>query len=204
MTDHAFMLSWDKSLVGDEEYTAFLVAFPGSGAVASWSLTRLIEVPDPVYFEANPRTLAQVNYPDNDANWPIMSERMRAIVLRDAPSHREIPVSMLDFFVEPKDRMMVDGKPRPEVATEGFAAVQLLARSDLMDMERSQFTPDLDFPGRARSVQHLVLRDGPLPSLFRLSAFPYPLFVSAEARRELDESRIAGVTYQGLDQIRFR
>jgi hypothetical protein len=129
-----------------------------------------------------------------------MSARMRGIVLRQAPGHRVIPVSMLDFHVPAKDRM-AHGKPKPGVAIEGFAAVQLLERTDAMDMERSTFTPDEDLPGRAREVKKLVLRDRPLPSLFRLSAYPWPLFVSAETREQLEAAGIAGVAYIGLDQI---
>lgn len=202
MSDLAYMLFWDTSLVGDEGVTAELVPFPGSINIAGWKLPTPIDVPERIYFEANVETVRKVDYPDNDVGWPIMSQRMRAILVRGAPKHRLIPVVFLDDTVTPKKRFQ-GAEPRPGVAVEGFAAVQLLERTDAMDLERSSFTPDEDFPGRARVVNELVFKEVPLPSLFRLSAYPSPLFVSAAARAELDSVGIKGVKYISTDKIRL-
>lgn len=201
MSDPAYILFWDTSLVGDEGVTAALVPFPGSINIAGWKLPNPIEVPERIYFEANVETVRQVDYVDNDSGWPIMSERMRAILLPRAPRHRVIPVIMLDDTVPPAKRFK-DNVPRPGVAIEGFAAVQLLERTDAMDMERSSFTPHERFPGRASDVEKLVFKEVALPSLFRLSTYPSPLFVSADARAELERAGIRGVQYWSLDRIR--
>ncbi len=202
MTPPAFILSWDTSLVGDEGVTAELVPFKGSADIIGWKILQPIEVPERIFFEANIETVRQVDYPDNDVRWPIMSERMRDILLPHASKHRVIPVIMLDDTV-PTAKRLQNGIPRPGVAVEGFAAVQLLERIDAMDMDRSTFTPDEDFPGRARDIQKLVFKDTTLPSLFRLSAYPSPLFVSAAARAELDAAGIKGVSYMPIEKIAF-
>lgn len=200
MKDPAHLLFWDTSFVDPEGVTAELVPFPGSANVAGWKLTRPIDVPDRIYFEANVETVRQVDYPDNNVNWPIMSRRMRGVLLPGAPRHRVISIIMLDDTVPTADRFVED-RPRPGVAVEGFAAVQLLERTDAMDMERSVYTLDEDIPGCARDVQKLVLKDMPLPPLFRLAAYPSPLFVSSAAREHLERAAIKGITLLPLDAI---
>jgi len=178
-----------------------MVAFAGAASV-SLLLTRQLEIPEPVYFEANTDTIRQVDYPDNDKNWPIMSERMRAILLPQAPKHRLIGVSFIDdTVIEDEDRFDKTGKPRPGVTIDGFAAVQFLEHVDAMDMERSTYTPDPDFPGEASSVKKLVLEDVPLPRVFRLSAYAMHVFVSADGRRALEEAGIKGVQFWDLSKI---
>src|SRR5690348_264557 len=118
-----FILGWDKSLVGDEEWTAQLVQFPRSNEIVRWMSSREVPVPDPACFAANAETCRKVDYPDNDVNWPIMSARMRDILLPHSPPHRLIPTAMLDFEVPFKKRM-AKGKPAPGVTVGDFAAVQ--------------------------------------------------------------------------------
>lgn len=202
MTDPAFILSWDTSLVGDEGVTAELVPFPGSGNVAGWKGLDLVTVPEHIYFEANLRTVRQVDYPDNDAGWPIMSQRMRDILLPHAPRCRSIPVTLLDDTVEADQRLDGD-KPHTDTAIEGFAAMQILERTDVMDMGKSSFTPDEDAPGMARDVAKLVFKSVELPWVFRLATYPYPLFVSAAGREALEKNGIKGVKYFPIARIAF-
>lgn len=190
------MLWWDMSLIGDEGVTAEMVPFPGADATAGLILNRPLDVPKPVYFEANVETVNQVDYPDNDQNWPIMSKRMRDILLIPAtPKHRVIDVVFLDDTVPTKERF--DGKvPRPGVAVEGFGAIHFLEHIDAMDMEKSTFTPHPDFPGSAKRIQNLVFKDIELPPLFRLAPYSSPLFVSDEARRQLEAAKIRGIKFR--------
>jgi len=199
VSDPAYILFWDTSRVGDEGVTANLVEFPGSDNAIGWIHTRRIEVPDPVYFEARVETIREVDYPDNDVRWPIMSERMRAILLGDAPEHRVMPVAFLDDMVPTAERFE-NRTPRPGVAIEGFAAIQILERTDAFDMERSEYTPDPDLPGRVVDLKRLVLKDTPLPPLFRLSAYPSLLLVSHRARLELDAAGIQGAEFHPLER----
>lgn len=202
MSDPAFILFRDHSRVHpDDEVTASMVPFADAASV-SMLLTRPLEIPEPVYFEANTDTIRQLDYPDTNESWPIMSERMRAIVLPQAPKHRLIRVSFIDdTVIEDEDRFDESGKPRPGVTIEGFAAVQFLEHVDAMDMERSQYTPDPDLPGEALQVKTLVFKDVPLPPIFRLSAYAMHLFVSADGRRALEEADIKGVEFWDLRKI---
>lgn len=202
MSDPAFILSWDRSLVAPEEgHTGVMVPFAGAAGV-SLLLTRPFDIPEPVYFEGNADTIRQVDFPDNDKNWPIMSERMRAVLLPQAPKHRLIPIAFIDDTVlEDEDRFDERGKPRPGVAIDGFAAVQFLEHVDAMDMERSDYTPDPDFPGEALRVKKLVFKDVPLPPIFRLSAYATHVFVSAAGRRAIEEAGIKGVELWELKKI---
>lgn len=201
MNDPAFILFWDTSAVGDDGVTAQLMPFPGSAEVTGWKHARTLDLPEHIYFEANVRSLRRLDYPDNDVSWPIMSERMRAILLMpNAPEHRVIPVTMLDDTV-PTSQRFESGEPRPGVAVDGFAAVQILERTDAMDMEASDFVPDTLLPGRALKVRRLVLRDIDLPPIFRLSAYPGPLLVSRSARERLEDAGISGCAFWPLAKI---
>lgn len=202
MTAQAFILFWDTSLVGDEGVSAELVAFEGSGNIAGWKGSEPINVPNRIYFEANVRTVRRVDYPDNDVNWPIMSKRMRDVLLPHTPMHRIIPVTFLDDTVEP-DKRFDAGEPRANVAIDGFAAVQLIERIDAMDSNTSEFTPDEDLPGVAREVTKLVFKSIELPWLFRLSSYPYPLFVSSAGRDALYKADIKGVKFLPIERIAF-
>jgi hypothetical protein len=188
VSEVAFKLSWDRSFLHpDDEITASMVPFAGAASV-SLLLTRALEIPEPVDFEANVETIRQVDYPDNDKRWPIMSERMRAILLPGAPRYRLIRVLFLDDTGEGD-------------AIDGFAAIQFLEHIDALDLERSEVTPDPDFLGEALSVKRYVLKDMPLPPIFRLSAYAMHLFVSHEARRALEAAGIKGVSFEGVSRL---
>ena len=192
LTDAAYILSCDASRVRDEETTAELVPFAGWENIAGWKSTTPIALPDRIEFEANVKTLREVDYPDNSVSWPIMSERMRAILLPHAARHRVIPVVMLDDSIPPDRR---------NATIDGFAAVQLLELTAAMDMERSVYTPDEDFPGCARWIKKLVLEVVALPWLFRLAPYQGPLFVSHAARVALEAAKVTGVRFFDLAKI---
>jgi hypothetical protein len=113
-----------------------------------------------------------------------------------------LPIIMLDDTVLQKDRFDGSGNPRDKVALEGFSAVHLLEHIDAFDWERSEYTRDEDIPSEVSRLARLVLKDVALPSLFRLSAAPMHLFVSAAARQALDRAGIKGVKYRSLNQVR--
>lgn len=202
MTDPAYPIFWDTSHVGDEGVTASLVGFPGSDDILGWKDNEPLPVPARIYFEANVETARRLDYLDNDARWPIMSARMRAIVLDAAPAHRVIPVTLLDDTVPTAQRLDAAGEPRPGVALEGFAAVQLLEHADVMDLARSKYSVDEDAPESITGIQTLVFKDVPLPSLFRLSAYTGPLLVSRTTREAMEQAGLTGIQYWPLRRIR--
>jgi hypothetical protein len=205
-SDSAYEIFWDAAHLGDDPSDADLVKFPGWENVGGWQSTRQIAVPGRIFFEANLRSVGQIDFPLNNVAWPIMSRRMLDVLLRVRPfSHRTIPVTMLDDTV-PTDRRLDDlGDPRPGVADERFAAVQLLEHADLIDWEQSEVLPRKSTSGGTQVITRVVLRESPggLPPLFRLSANPSALFVSADARAALEAAHIHGVVYRPLEKVRL-
>jgi hypothetical protein len=50
-------------------------------------------------------------------------------------------------------------------------------------------------------IHKLVLRDMPLPPIFRLAAQPHYVYISADARRALGAAGIRGVDYLRYDFV---
>jgi hypothetical protein len=200
----AYALEADFSHLGDDETDARLVKFPGAEKVGGLQSTRPVVVPERILFEANRKTLANVDYPINDLAWPIMSRRMLEALLAAGPfPHRAIPLVMLDDTVPTARRLDESGHPRPGVGDDRFVAVHLLEHTDALDLERSTYEPHGFLPGRMSMITRVVLKEPPggLPPLFRLFAKPTVLFVSAAGRRALEAAGIGGVVFRPLEKV---
>ena len=199
--ERAFALEVDGDHLGDDDVDASLVKFEGSSDLVGLIEDRpLMRLPERICFEANTDTLKQVDYPINDQAWPIMSTRMLGVLraVGDFP-HRAIPLIMLDDTVEGK--FDAAGPPRLGVANHDFVAVQLTSYTDAFDWDRSEYTRSALADDRILKAKRLVLTDAPLPPLFRLSARPGPLLVSAAARAALEKAGIGGVRFVQLKYI---
>jgi hypothetical protein len=196
----AYRLFWDTKHLKKTDEDAALVPFEGQDHVYGWVGTEYRQVPNPVLFEANFKVTRQSDYPCNDVNWPIMSQRILALLrgLGDFP-HRLIPVRFVDRRTMGSARYLPDGSLRPEVIDDRFAAVQLTEHIDVVDWELSSFKPGRINP-KSGYFTKLVLREpaGGLPPLFRIAADGSMLLVSAEARRALEEAGIAGIEFLPL------
>jgi hypothetical protein len=204
-SDKAFVLSRDLLHLGDDDYDASLVKFPGWEGVASMALPDMPPFPERIAFEANFRSLQKTDFPSNDALWPLMSRRMLDVLLsvRDFP-HRAVPVVMVKDTVMSKDRYDEQMVAKPGVEEHRFVAVHLLEHTDAFDWERSIYNRHRLSPKLVKNIKKLVLKepDGGFPPLFRLSAYPAPLFVSAAARSALENAGIKGVVFGDLDSFR--
>jgi hypothetical protein len=191
----AYQLYWDTRHLEGTDEDATLVPFEGDMHVCGWLGTALLQVPDPVLFEANFKITRQSDYPCNDVNWPLMSRRMLEVLRRvgDIP-HRLIPVRLVDREASGSKRYLPDGSLRPEVFDDRFAAVQLTEHIDVVDWERSTFRPRRSNP-KGVWFDTLVLLEptGGLPPLFRLTSNASMLLVSAKAARALEEASIIGI-----------
>jgi hypothetical protein len=204
--DEPFVLEWDVSNLGDEDYFAYLVRFPGSENTVGFGLTRKYELPARIYFTGNLAKLKSIDYPYNDVNWPLMSQQMRTVLQAAGKFQcREIPVVMLDDTVPKSELFPAGGEPDAKYALEGFAAIQLLQHLDAFDWDRSEFTRSEDAPTFVTRIRKLVLKpvDGGYPPLFRLSACPTLLFVSAEVRSALEREHISGVEFISINAFRL-
>ena len=121
----------------------------------------------------------------------------RAREQREAAPHDD---QELDRLAQRLGRVFDPGQ-KPGVAVEGFCAVQLSDYSDAFDWERSQYDRDEVLPERVSYLDRLVLKDVPLPPLFRLAARPRALMVSAAGREALEAEHVRGITYLPLRQV---
>jgi hypothetical protein len=202
---NAFILFWDTSHLKGNKVDARLVEFPGWQNTAGLIGRVPLELPERIVFLANMKVVRNSDYPVNDCNWPLMSTEMRGVLsaVGPLPGHREIPVVMLDAKLPVTKQASAPGQYRPEAIDTRFAAVQLLEQTDAFDWEASVYVRHDELPNRVKRVQKLVLKEPPggFPPLFRLSAYPSSLFVSAAARASLEGAGIKGPIYQTLDYI---
>jgi hypothetical protein len=199
------ILRWDLSHLGDNEYDARLIKFRGWEDTLRLSSAKAYSLPKVVRFDADFRALSKLDYPYNDVRWPIMSARMLDVLTGVGQlRHKLIPVIMVKDTVHPNDRYDEAGRPKTNMENTHFAAVQLLEPLDALDWEKSDAKRDEDLPRRAQEIQHLVLKEPPqgFPPLFRLSAYPTVLLVSASARHALETSAVQGIDFQELDDFR--
>jgi hypothetical protein len=196
--DEPFVLDWEISSLGDEDYFAYLVKFPGSEDILGFDLAREYELPARIYFSGNFAKLKVIDYPYNDVRWPLMSQLMRTVLQKTGKFQcREIPVTMLDDTVPKSELFPKGGEPDAKYALERFAAVQLLQHLDAFDWDRSEFRRSEHVPTLVTRIKKLALKPvvGGYPPLFRLSACPTLLFVSAEARSAMENEHISGVEF---------
>lgn len=208
--DRAYRLIWDfehlKSC--DQEYDLEIY----ESQEFEWT-TRLMETDshnfsEPVIFYTDPDFCAYTDYPVNNVKWPIMSRRMYYTLLNVGNfPHQVIPIAIVnetEFVFEPEKLILSNGQPNPEVTHfDDFVAVQLLEHSNFFDFDRSSYSRNERHSDWIDDVDTYALNE-PLegfPPLFRLTADPVILFVSAKAREALREEGIRGTAYYPLDRL---
>lgn len=204
----AYRLAWETDYMEfcDEKTNLEIHEFQDWRGTSSLMKSTPYNLPDPVVFYVNPVVLTYTDYPTNNVYWPVMSRRMYDVLCTVGNFlHRVIPVAMMDatqFAFEPKRQFLSNGQPNPGITDfNGFAAVQLLERSDYFDFEHSEYELHPRDPDWVRSVSKYVLNEPPegFPPLFRLTVQSPELFISAEAREALKKSGIRGTAYYTLD-----
>ena len=160
------------------------------------ALLREYNLPERIEFDAIFDVIQSSDYPINDVGWSIMSQKMLDILLSIGSfPHRVIPLVMVDCEV------IGSGGKRSEKENHRFIAVQLLEHLDIFDWENSVYEPDLTITDLVDSIDKLVLKqpqDG-FPPIFRLSVYPYVLFVSGKARMALEHAGIKGVVFEEIE-----
>jgi hypothetical protein len=118
-----------------------------------------------------------VHYVYNEQRWPVMSETMLHN-LREVGDFRyeAYPIEIADFTLAHASTTSRTGR----VCTS-YSIVQTLEILDVFDWEKSQYVKHPSIENRIQSATKLVLQEpsNGLPPLFRLSAYPSKLFVSA-------------------------
>jgi len=203
-SDLAFKLSWDSSIPVDRDYFATLQEFPGHADTVSLMDTSPLELPEEILFDGIIDEMRDVDYPSNNRNWPLMSDAMVEVLLGVGEfQYRSVPVKIVDESIPEKDRYDDNGQLLSEIMIPRFKGIQLLEHTDAFDRDRSEFSTYSFAPDQVRNIKKLVLKipeDG-FPSLFRLSAAPGDMFVSAEARVALEKAGMKGIAFWTLDKV---
>ena len=190
-----YILNWDSSHFVDLDSDAWLVKFPGYENI-QLALLREYNLPERIEFDAIFDVIQRSDFPINDVGWSIMSQKMLDILLSIGSfPHRVIPLVMVDCEV------IGSGGKRSEKENHRFIAVQLLEHLDVFDWENSVYEPDPTIKDLVDSIDKLVLKqpkDG-FPPIFRLSVYPYVLFVSGKARMALEQAGIKGVDFEEIE-----
>jgi hypothetical protein len=171
---------------------------------------RELDLPERIEFTAvfdslrinNPKFIRATDYPDVRENWPIMSKRMLNALLsvRDFP-HQAIPVVMLSnkMIPTPSGTLIED-----DSESHDYVAVQLLEHLDILDWDSSTCTrcpAHPEFMDDFDQLTEIVLTEPPegFPPLFRITAKPMFLFVSAAGMAALEAAGIKGESYSTID-----
>jgi uncharacterized protein DUF1629 len=200
-TNKAYILDWELSHLGDDEFDAVLVKFPG------WEdsmnlLGGRYSLPSRIFFEANFRTLSLIDYPYNDVFWPIMSKRMLNVLIAAGHfKHEPIPITMIKDTIKPSKRYDSKGAPLQGVENHDFMAVRLLEELDAFDWEHSVYRTSENIPNRALRITKWVLKKpgAQFPPIFRISAHPTKLFISSVGREALESAGLKGMIFEDLD-----
>ena len=204
MTVTAYYLQYDADLIDefDVDHVAEFVRVAELIVLAGLNLPDEVPVDGPVLAEASWEALDEIDFPNNNSGWPIMSLRMLDVLagVGSLPRHRLIPVRMIDDSVPDAERTDLAGRLRPEVLRDDFVGFHVLEHDGRLDWGRSDCEQDPDIERFARPLRSMVLQPFPngMPPVFRVDAAPFDLFVSPEAKAALEAAGIGGVVYMPI------
>jgi hypothetical protein len=207
MSRHApFILEWNLSNLGDEEYFAYLVEFPGYKDIVRLARTEPYKLPKRLFFTSNFYKLKELDYPYNNVRWPLMSPRMLAVLNQVGSfAYSEVSVIMLDDTIPESELFLNSGEYNPKYTYKQFVGIQLLSHLDAFDWESSVYERSEHIKTLIVDISKLALIEPPsgFPPIFRLSACPTLLFVSAEARLALEDANISGVAFRAINDYPY-
>jgi hypothetical protein len=136
-----------------------------------------------------------VHYIYNEQRWPIMSERMLHHLRQLGDfQHQSYPIEIADFTLAHASTTARTGR----VCTS-YSIVQTLENLDIFDWEKSQYVEHIALENRIQSATKVVLKKpaDALPPLFRISAYPSKLFVSAAVVQQIESETYSHIQYTG-------
>jgi len=197
MATTLFILDWDVSSLGDEDFLAYVVKFPGFENTVGLALATEYKLPEPVLMVGNLKKVSKLDYPYTDTGWPIMSAKMRAVLQGlNGCRTRAYPLRMIDDTLDDPS-VYFDSVDDPKHVITGFSAVQILDRVDSFDWEESVYTRSQYVPGLVSELEKLVVKEptNGFPPIFRLDAYPSLLMITEETKAAFEDARIEGVEY---------
>ncbi len=200
ITSRFYELDWNiEHLTGDLEYDAWLKNS------SEWQdIDDVLEnrknliLSEPIEYESIEKILVNTDYPYNKNRFPIMSKRMLSVLLSVGSfSYQAIPIVMIDTEVKYNEEIKKYAKSGAR--NHNFSLVRIPEYIDVFDWENSIYELNPKQPGRVKlsTVKKIVLKESGegFPPLFQVSAMPYMLLVSAEAKAALETAEIRGVKF---------
>jgi hypothetical protein len=199
-TPRFYKLDWNiDHLGGDLEYDSWLKNSSEWQDISNvLGNRRNLILPQPIEYESIEKVLESTDYPYNSNSFPIMSKQMLDVLQSVGNfSHQTIPVVMIDTTAIYSEEER--GYIRTGIKNNNFALMRIPEYLDAFDWENSVYKLDPDLPGRVElsTVKKIVLKEPEegFPPLFKLSAMPYRLLVSAEAKTALETAGIRGTRF---------
>jgi hypothetical protein len=192
-----FVLNWDVSDLGDEDFLAYVVKFSGFEDAVGLARTIEYQMPSPVLMVGNLKKISGVDYPYTDTGWPIMSAKMRGILQDFKGCHiRCYPVRIIDDTLD-NPSVYFDSVDDPKHVLTNFSAVQFLDRVHSFDWENSVYTRSEYVPDLVSELHKLVVKEAPngFPPIFRLAAYPNLILITEETKTALEKAQIRGTEY---------
>jgi ankyrin repeat protein len=188
----AYVLDWHPGRVWDADFNVWLdrgdygmIWSPGSSRATS---------AERFTFHGMHEIVADDDFPANDVGWPIVSRAM-ADALRAVGEfeHALIPVDVVDAAADATGPRAIDDR---------FALLHLPRHLDALDVAASRAELIEGAGGLVSAPRMLVLRDDvALPPVFRLTAYPWVLLVSAAARAALEAAKVRSVAFRELHAL---
>lgn len=184
---------------GNEAVTEYAMR-PNRG----WGVISAV-LPEHIAFIGLREAIASTDYPYiyEVKNWPIMSKRMVETILSvgDVP-HQTVPVI---FKSEDEFESSDEFGNIILSLNHDYVIFQLLELSNVLDMDKSKYDlePYVDDPTETFvcNVENPILKEpeGGFPSIFRVKNYEIPLYVSAKAKKALEEAGIQGLEFYPRD-----
>lgn len=198
--EKAYKLNWDFNHSGDPEKDAFHLPFKNDNEFGADIIsTRLFDLPEQIYLQANFKLIPKYDYPLTSLMVPILSNRMIEVINLGEVNTRLIPVVMISdtYFDELFDS---DNKLKPEVPVNTeYKIVQIMTYLKAFDYKNSEYEEDFILP--VGHINKLVLKNpkNGFPPIFRIEEKASEIFVSQKTKEALEAADIKGCVFEPVE-----
>jgi len=199
-----FKLTYDYIRIDDSLKDAYHIPFEHSNKSSSMFLNKkyIGRLPKLIYFESNFNTIPKTDFPLNDLNIPIMSDRLIKLILSTGRiNFKSVPVIMLDdTYLEKKfddSGLLFKNVKR----IDSYQAIMLLDRINCFDYEKSIYESSELNPKIPGYIKKVVLKISglSLPPIFRINESPSTLFISDNLKNIMVENKIMGCEFEKIE-----
>ncbi len=169
-----------------------------------WKVTK-VRMPTDLVFVGFDDLFISTDYPyiQDTRSWPIMSKQMLNILL----SIKEFSYQAIPITFKHVENFSIDKEERGRnlsIPNHNFVILQLLEYLDALDLEKSDYTktPYESNPKAERIDIHKMVLKKPVngfPPIFRVKEDKVSLYVSAAARKALEEAGIQGLDFSSYN-----